>query len=190
MPGGLYDGVHVPISVRYVVTLGGIYLASESRLTFRTHRPRLRYDLRPASHGRLSQCMEPPSARYYSPRGLTQTQIFGYRDDALPLGWNISTERQQLISSLMTLGAFISSCFAGPIATYVGRKGSIWIASAMCCTANVIMMASTDIGAVYFGRLLIGLANGMFMTFSQLYIQVSVCGSTYQAVLFSDYQHH
>lgn len=29
------------------------------------------------------------------------------------MGWNISHERQQLISSLMTLGAFIGSCSAG-----------------------------------------------------------------------------
>lgn len=73
----------------------------------------------------------------------------------------------------MTLGAFISSSFAGPVARFMGRRGCIWVASVMCAVANIIMMASTNMGAVYFGRLLIGLANGMFMTFSQLYIQVS-----------------
>lgn len=73
----------------------------------------------------------------------------------------------------MTLGAFVSSSFAGPIAKFMGRRGCIWVASVMCAVANILMMASTNIGAVYFGRLLIGLANGMFMTFSQLYIQVS-----------------
>ncbi|KIL87640.1 hypothetical protein FAVG1_09350 [Fusarium avenaceum] len=35
------------------------------------------------------------------------------------------------------------------------------------------MMTTTDIGPLYLGRLLIGLANGYFMTFSQLYIQES-----------------
>jgi MFS family permease len=39
--------------------------------------------------------------------------------------------------------------------------------------ANIIMMTTTSIGALYAGRLLIGLANGYFMTFSQLYIQES-----------------
>lgn len=33
------------------------------------------------------------------------------------------------------------------------------------------MMTTTSIGGLYVGRLFIGLANGMFMTFSQLYIQ-------------------
>lgn len=72
----------------------------------------------------------------------------------------------------MTLGAFISSSFAGPIAKFMGRKDAIWAASVLCAIANTIMMASTNIAAIYVGRILIGLANGMFMTFSQLYIQV------------------
>lgn len=102
-------------------------------------------------------------------------------------GWNISTERQQLISSLMTLGAFASSSFAGPIARVMGRRDSIWIASVLCAVANIIMMASTNIGAIYFGRLLIGLANGMFMTFAQLYIQESV-PARYRGLMISSFQ--
>lgn len=72
----------------------------------------------------------------------------------------------------MTLGAFLSSGFAGPIANFLSRRATIWLASLLCCVANVIMMATTNIGGLYAGRLLIGLANGLFMTFSQLYIQV------------------
>lgn len=87
-------------------------------------------------------------------------QVFGHRADT-PLGWNISTERQQLISSLMILGAFISSSAAGPIASLMGRKACILSASGICCVANVIMMTSTNIGVLYVGRLVIGLANGM-----------------------------
>lgn len=72
----------------------------------------------------------------------------------------------------MTLGAFLSSSTAGPIASFMGRKPSIWAASLLCCISNVIMMVTTNINAIYIGRLLLGLANGLFMTFSQLYIQV------------------
>lgn len=77
----------------------------------------------------------------------------------------------------MTLGAFASSTFAGPTATFMGRKGSIWVACIICAIANVIMMATTNIGAIYVARLVLGLANGMFMTFSQLYIQVHSASS-------------
>jgi MFS transporter, SP family, sugar:H+ symporter len=98
-------------------------------------------------------------------------KVFGHPANT-PIGWNISPDRQQLISSLMTLGAFISSSAAGPIASVIGRKPTIWFASLLCIVSNVIMMTTSDIGGLYAGRFLIGLANGLFMTFSQLYIQV------------------
>ncbi|KAK4139490.1 general substrate transporter [Dichotomopilus funicola] len=100
-------------------------------------------------------------------------QIFGHEAPNTPLGWNLDTTRQQLISSLMTLGAFISSGTAGLTATYVSRKQCLWIACLGCCVANIMMMATENIGALYAGRFIIGLANGYFMTFSQLYIQES-----------------
>lgn len=40
-------------------------------------------------------------------------QVFGYVDPATPIGYNIAPGVQQLISSLMTLGAFLGSFIAG-----------------------------------------------------------------------------
>ncbi|SPJ74523.1 related to monosaccharide transporter [Fusarium torulosum] len=105
--------------------------------------------------------------------GFLKASIYGYKDPGTAIGWNISTTRQQLISSLMTLGAFISSSLAGFVATKLGRKMCLRLACILCAIANIIMMTTTDIGPLYLGRLLIGLANGYFMTFSQLYIQES-----------------
>jgi MFS family permease len=104
---------------------------------------------------------------------LTHCQIFGYPSPKSPTGWNITTERQQLISSLMTLGAFISSATAGVPSTRYGRRACLALACVTCFVANIIMMATENIGALYAGRLIIGLANGYFMTFSQLYLQES-----------------
>ncbi|KAE8843850.1 hypothetical protein HRS9122_04953 [Pyrenophora teres f. teres] len=104
---------------------------------------------------------------------LPDVQIFGYRTDKTPTGWNISTERQQLISSLMTLGAFLSSATAGVPSTRYGRRVCLAAACVTCFIANVLMMATEHIAALYTGRLVIGLANGYFMTFSQLYLQES-----------------
>ncbi|KAF2003056.1 monosaccharide transporter-like protein [Amniculicola lignicola CBS 123094] len=100
-------------------------------------------------------------------------KIYGYRTTKSASGWNLTTERQQLISSLMTMGAFISAACAGITARYIGRRHSLVIACFTCCVANIIMMTTTHIGALYVGRLVIGLANGYFMCFSQLYIQES-----------------
>ncbi|KAE8447058.1 hypothetical protein EG329_011193 [Mollisiaceae sp. DMI_Dod_QoI] len=98
-------------------------------------------------------------------------EVFGSKAPNTALGWNISPGRQQLISSLMILGAFIASACGGPIALYIGRKAALWLACGMCVVANVVMMTTTSIGGLYAGRFVIGLANGLFMTFAQLYLQ-------------------
>ncbi|KAK3291127.1 general substrate transporter [Chaetomium fimeti] len=114
-------------------------------------------------------------------------RIFGYYDANVPGGWNLSTERQQLISSLLTLGAFLSSSMAGPVAGVMSRKTTVWTASVLCIVSNIIMMATTNIGALYAGRLLLGIANGMFMTFSQLYIQ-ECSPARYRGLMISSFQ--
>lgn len=72
----------------------------------------------------------------------------------------------------MTLGAFIASSTAGFTAAYVGRKLSLWIACVMVFVSTAIMQTTNNLGGLYAGRLLIGLANGLLMTHSQLWIQV------------------
>ncbi|KAJ8110487.1 hypothetical protein ONZ43_g5857 [Nemania bipapillata] len=98
-------------------------------------------------------------------------QVFGQKAPDTPLGWNINAERQQLISSLMILGAFISSSTAGLTAKYFGRKMSLWIACVGVFVSTAVMQATTQIGGLYAGRLIIGLSNGLLMTHAQLYIQ-------------------
>ncbi|KAK4118829.1 general substrate transporter [Parathielavia appendiculata] len=114
-------------------------------------------------------------------------RVFGYEDINVPGGWNLSTERQQLISSLMTLGAFLSSAMAGPIACVMSRRMTVWTASLLCIVSNVVMMATTNIAGLYAGRLLLGIANGMFMTFSQLYIQ-ECSPARYRGLMISSFQ--
>jgi MFS family permease len=114
-------------------------------------------------------------------------EVFGHPAPDTPLGWNLGTVRQQLISSLMTLGAFLSSGTAGFVANYLSRRQCLWFACILCCVSNVIMMATTHIGALYLGRLLIGIANGYFMTFSQLYIQ-ETSPAKYRGLFLSVFQ--
>ncbi|KAI0022614.1 MFS monosaccharide transporter-like protein [Xylariomycetidae sp. FL0641] len=102
--------------------------------------------------------------------------VFGERDPTTPLGWNIAREPQQLIASFMVLGAFISSSSAGFTAKYVGRKMSLWTACVGIFVSTALMQATTELGGLYAGRLIIGLANGLLMTHAQLFIQESLPG--------------
>jgi len=114
-------------------------------------------------------------------------QVFGNPDPSAPMGYNISPGRQQLISSLMILGAFLSSSAAGPIALFMGRKTTIWAACVLCIVANVVMMVNTTIGGLYAARLVIGLSNGLLMTFSQLYLQ-ECAPAKYRGLVISAFQ--
>jgi len=114
-------------------------------------------------------------------------EVFGGKDPASPIGYNISPGRQQLISSLMILGAFISSSAAGPIALILSRRMSIYLAVVLCVVANVVMMTTDKIGGLYAGRFIIGLANGLFMTFSQLYLQ-ECAPAKYRGLVISVFQ--
>ncbi|KAK5113756.1 hypothetical protein LTR85_010773 [Meristemomyces frigidus] len=96
-------------------------------------------------------------------------KVFGYADPSSPLGYGIDTTVQQLITSLLTLGSFVSSFAAGPFSSVLGRKPALWTACALNAVACAIMLATTDTGVLYFGRLLMGFANGFLVTFSAVY---------------------
>lgn len=76
---------------------------------------------------------------------------------------------QQLITSLLTLGSFVSSLVAGLFASYLGRKPALWLACIVNAAACGIQIGTTSKGVLYFGRLLLGFANGFFVTFSNVY---------------------
>lgn len=73
------------------------------------------------------------------------------------------------MTSLMSLGSFISAITAGLFATYFGRKTGLWFACVLNAVAVAIQLGSTSAGALYAGRLILGLANGFFTTFSTVY---------------------
>jgi hypothetical protein len=81
--------------------------------------------------GFLKVCTYPSSSIYLSSGAKYADshflQVFGYVDPATPVGYNISPGVQQLITSLMTLGAFVGSLAAGklPYATVLASTFSI-----------------------------------------------------------------
>jgi MFS family permease len=112
--------------------------------------------------------------------------VFGEPAPDTPIGYNLNAERQQLISSLMTLGAFISSSSAGFTAIWIGRRWSLWIACILAFISTALMQATTNIAGLYAGRLLNGLSNGLLMTHSQLYIH-EVSPAKYRALAISGF---
>lgn len=76
---------------------------------------------------------------------------------------------QQLIGSLLTLGAFLSSLAAGSFAHFFGRKTALWLACLLTAIGCAIQINTTDKAVVYVGRLILGIGNGFLVTFSNIY---------------------
>ena len=109
-------------------------------------------------------------------------EIFGYPSAASASGWNLSVVVQQLFTSLMVLGGIIGSLMQGFCSPYFGgRRRDMQIGAAFGIVAGSIMIGTTSTGALYFGRICLGIANGIFITTAQMYI-VEVLPSNLRAM--------
>jgi MFS transporter, SP family, sugar:H+ symporter len=59
----------------------------------------------------------------------------------------------------MTLGAFIGALACGPMSAYLNRRWCIFVGSIMAVASLLIQTLTTNIGALYFGRILLGVAK-------------------------------
>lgn len=73
------------------------------------------------------------------------------------------------MTSLMSLGSFVSAVFAGFFASYIGLKAGIWSACAVNVIAVMIQISNTTKSGLYIGRLLLDFANGWLVSFSIVY---------------------
>ncbi|KAK4164745.1 general substrate transporter [Cladorrhinum sp. PSN259] len=98
-------------------------------------------------------------------------KVFGYPDPKLTSsgGYGIDRTFQQLIGSLLTLGAFFSSIFSGLFAHYFGRRQALWLACVLTVAGAAVQMSTTQKGVVYLGRIITGIGNGFLVTFSNIY---------------------
>ena len=113
-------------------------------------------------------------------------KVYGYYDNNAE-SWAIDPTVQQLISSLMTIGTFVSSLLVGPFSSKFGRRVGLWTAAILNYVATAIMLGTRSIGALYFARLLLGISVGWFLTFAQLYVH-EVAPAHLRGIVFGVYQ--
>jgi MFS family permease len=73
------------------------------------------------------------------------------------------------MTSLMNLGACISSIVAGYFGAYYGRKPALWLACLVCSFAVALQIGSSSPSGLYVGRLFLGFSNGFLVVFSTVY---------------------
>jgi MFS family permease len=96
-------------------------------------------------------------------------KIYGYEDKTAKTGWNIKTGPQQLISSFLQVGTIIGVLLTHLWARKFGRRPAIWFASLISFVAAGIQIGTDNLVGLYFGRILIGMSNGFFITFANVY---------------------
>ncbi|KZO98335.1 MFS general substrate transporter [Calocera viscosa TUFC12733] len=97
-------------------------------------------------------------------------RVFGVPAASPPNTYVIQTTFQQLITSLLQLGLIIASAIMGPFSRYLGRKAGFIVASVLSLIAITIQELVTSQGPIYFARLLLGIANGMYVNLVVLYV--------------------
>ncbi|KIX08062.1 uncharacterized protein Z518_02717 [Rhinocladiella mackenziei CBS 650.93] len=116
-------------------------------------------------------------------------EVFGYYSEDLQK-WNIDATVQQLISSLMTIGTFVSSLLVGPFSARFGRRHGLWAATILNFIATSIQLGTTTKAALYVARLILGklrISVGWFLTFAQLYIH-EAAPAHLRGIVFAVYQ--
>ncbi|KAF2829698.1 MFS transporter [Ophiobolus disseminans] len=97
-------------------------------------------------------------------------EVYGYRDGKAKSGWNIATTPQQLLSSSLNIGTILSIFLTHPFSLRFGRRPAIWLASIISSVAAGVQVGSSTLTGLYFGRILIGISNGFFITFANVYV--------------------
>ncbi|KAM7214137.1 hypothetical protein V8F06_010452 [Rhypophila decipiens] len=95
--------------------------------------------------------------------------VYGYVDPKNPIGYNISTDVQRLIQSLMNVGAFVASIIIYALGGQLSRRLGLWIGCGLGILSVTMMIASTSSGALYAGRLFLGASNGFLIPWSVTY---------------------
>ncbi|EMD92125.1 hypothetical protein COCC4DRAFT_144791 [Bipolaris maydis ATCC 48331] len=96
--------------------------------------------------------------------------VFGYTDPKNPIGYNISTQRQKLLQSLISVGALVACIFIFNFGRFISPRAGLWTASLVGLVSIAAQIGSTSIAALYFGRIMLGISNGFYSTYSAIYI--------------------
>ncbi|KAK3320320.1 MFS transporter [Cercophora scortea] len=96
-------------------------------------------------------------------------EVFGHPDPTTPTGWNLDTRDQQLIASTLNIGIILGQCLTGVFASVFGRRPAIWLASCIAFVGIGIQIGATSISVLCVGRVLVGMSNAFFFTFTNIY---------------------
>jgi len=85
-------------------------------------------------------------------------------------GMKITSDESSWVGSLVTLGAAIGPILAGILLDRLGRKHTILLSMVLSAISWIIIGAIPNLVALYFARVLAGIAVGVIFTAVPMYI--------------------
>ncbi|KAK3403263.1 general substrate transporter [Sordaria brevicollis] len=110
-------------------------------------------------------------AGFQSMRGFLM--IYGHVDPKTPIGYNISTDVQRLIQSLINIGSFVSAFAIYFLGSRISRRLGLWIGCAFAFLSVSIMIGVKNLAGLYVGRLLLGMSNGFLVPYNVMFVSES-----------------
>ncbi|KAJ4421800.1 hypothetical protein N0V85_000043 [Neurospora sp. IMI 360204] len=110
-------------------------------------------------------------AGFQSMRGFLK--IYGHVDPHTPIGYNISTDVQRLIQSLINIGSFASAFAIYFLGSKISRRLGLWIGCTLAFLSVSIMIGVENLGGLYAGRLLLGMSNGFLVPYNVMFVSES-----------------
>jgi sugar porter (SP) family MFS transporter len=103
--------------------------------------------------------------------------LFGYNTSVisgallfLKSSFNLSTFDQEMLVSIILIGALFGACFGGLITDKLGRKFTLLLTSVLFIIGTFIVMSADTLRVLFMGRVIIGFAIGIVSVAVPLYI--------------------
>jgi len=96
--------------------------------------------------------------------------VFGFADPSLPGGYGIDSTFQSLMTALLQLGLAAGGLIQSPLSRWFPRRASFWVGFGFSLIAITVQITTTSQGVVYVGRTFLGVANGLYVSATILYI--------------------
>jgi len=84
-------------------------------------------------------------------------EVYGYPDPTSSIGWSIDPTVQAILGSFPLMGGCLGAMACGPMGAILSRRYCLVASAVGCIVSIILMMATTNFGALYFSRVILGI---------------------------------
>ncbi|CZT03893.1 hypothetical protein WAI453_011005 [Rhynchosporium graminicola] len=94
---------------------------------------------------------------------------YGHPDHISKTGYNMGITPQQLAASFVNFGAMLGMLASVPLRRYLSRRRGLWFACVVSVVGSGLQLKPSNVAGLYARRCVIGISNGLFVSFAKVY---------------------